>query len=243
ASDDMEVDQAISGPGAVVKNGLGTLTLTSKSYTGGTTVNAGMLVLSNFPNNYNDAAAYTLAGGALMMNYRSYNSGFTIALTADSSVGVDLLDNAEPRGVDTYSTIGTAGYKFTKIGQGVLRMGSGMNASTIDVAAGTLASLGGTAQPQTRWGTSPITVESGAISGSGAMLRAEDGGACPNVITLNGGDGTLFGSYTHQGALCSSSRNNGGSTTNFNIFTNTIILATDNSSIGSYFNTMFIYGN
>jgi autotransporter-associated beta strand protein len=119
-------------------------------------------------------------------------------------------------------------------------MGVGINASTIDVAAGTLASLGGTAQPQTRWGTSPITVENNLLDG--AMLRAEDGGVCPNVITLNGGDGTLTGSYTHQGALCSSSRNNGGSTTNFNIFTNTIILAAD-SSVGSYFNTMFISGN
>ena len=236
-SDDIAVTQTVSGPGAVVKNGLGTLTLSSKTYTGGTTVNAGLLVVSN------DSSSYIMSGGALMLNFRAYAAASTVALTADSSVGVDLLDNTEPRGVDTYSTFGTAGYKFTKIGQGVLRMGVGINASTIDVAAGTLASLGGTAQPQTRWGTSPITVESGAISGSGAMLRAEDGGVCPNVITLNGGDGTLFGSYTHQGALCSSSRNNGGSTTNFNIFTNTIILATDNSSIGSYFNTMFIYGN
>ena len=229
---DMEVDGAITGDtnGSLVKIGGGTLTLASKSYTGGTTVNAGLLVVSN------DNGGYTMSGGALMLNFRSYAAGVNIAMTADSSVGVDILDNAEPRGVDTYNTLGTAGFKFTKIGVGILRLGVGMNASTIDVAAGTLASLGGVAQPQTRWGTSPITVE------NGAMLRADDGGICPNLITLNGGDGTSVGSYTHQGVLCSGSRNNGGSTTNFNIFTNTIILAVD-SSIGSYFNTMFISGN
>jgi autotransporter-associated beta strand protein len=230
ASDDILVMGLVSGTGSLTKNGNGVLTLANRSYGGGTTVNGGLLVVSN------DNGGYTMSGGGLMLNFRTYFTQPTISFTADSSVGIDLLDNTEPRGVDCYSTIGTASYKFTKIGQGILRMNGSINASSIDVAAGTLASLGGTAQPQTKWGTSPITVE------NGAMLRADDGGVCPNVITLNGGDGTSAGSYTHEGALVSGSRNNGGSTTNYNIFTNTIILAAD-SSIGSYFNTMIISGN
>lgn len=231
ASDDIYVNANISGTGSLIKTGVGSLFLTNgvNSFSGGATINNGLLDI-------NTGGTFTMAGGALLLDYRSYYTAPTINFTADSAVGISLLDNAEPRGVDVYSTIGTAGFKFTKIGVGILRMVGSINASSIDVAEGTLGSLGGAAQPQTRWGTSPITVE------VGAMLRADDGGVCPNAITLMGGDGTTDGSYTHLGVLISSSRNNGASTTNYNIFTNTITLAND-STIGSYFNTMIISGN
>ncbi len=229
---DIEVSGALSGDAtsSLFKNGGGTLTVDNITTAGSVTVDGGLLVVSN--NNGN----YTMNGGSLLLNYLTYYTGMNVPFTADSSVGIDLSDNQEPRGVDAYGTFGTAGFKFTKIGQGILRMVGTLNASAIDVTAGTLGSLGGLTQPQTKWGTAPITVE------SGAMLRVDDGGVCPNAITLNGGDGTSTGGYTHLGALISSSRNNGASVTNFNIFTNTINLTTD-STIGSYYNTMIISGN
>ncbi len=236
SGNDIAVVGNVTGPGALIKTGAGTLTLSSIAHSGGTTVNGGLLVVSN--NNAN----YTMNGGSLLLNFRTYYTGMNVPFTADSSVGIDLLDNAEPRGVDAYGTFGSPGYQLTKIGQGILRIVGGINAGSIDVAEGTLGSLGGglggsaAAEPLHKWGTAPITVE------NGAMLRADDGGVVPNAITLNGGDGTSVGSYQHLGVLISSSRNNGASTTNFNYFTNTITLAAD-STVGSYFNKMFISGN
>jgi len=233
---DMEIDGTVSGTGALIKNGGATLTLANGSYSGGTWINGGLLVISNTTGNY------TNNGGGLMLNSRTYYNGLNVPFTADSSIGVDLLDNTEPVGFDAYGTLGSAGYKFTKIGQGLLRIVGVINASSIDVATGTLGSLGGgiggpvSVEPLHKLGTAPITVE------NGAMLRIDDGGVVANAITLNGGDGTSVGGSTHTGALRSSSRNNAGSTTNFNYFTNTITLASD-STIGAYYNTTFISGN
>ena len=235
---DIEVAGAVSGTGSLTKNGGGTLTLANGSYAGGTLIDGGLLVVSN------TTGAYTNNGGGLMLNFRTYYTGLNVPFTADSAVGVDLLDNAEPVGVDDAGTLGSSSYKLTKIGQGLLRIVQTgvINASTIDVAAGTLASLGGgiggsvSVEPLHKLGTSPITVE------NGAMLRIDDGGVVQNAITLNGGDGTSVGGSTHTGALRSSARNNGGSTTNFNYFTNTITLASS-STIGCYYNTTFISGD
>ncbi len=235
-ANDISIANTISGTGSLTKTGNGTLFLGTSSYSGGTVVNGGLLVVSNL------TGGYTMSGGGLMLNFRTYYTGLNLPFTADSSVGVDLLDNTEPVGVDDAGTIGTAGFKLTKIGQGLLRITGSINASSIDVANGTLGSLGGGlgggagVEPLTKLGTAPITVE------NGAMARFDDGGVCPNAITLNGGDGTSVGGVPHRGALISSARNNGGSTTNFNIFTNTITLAAD-STIGSYYNTMIISGN
>ncbi len=223
---------AVSGSYALTKIGAGTLTMGTGTYPGVTTVSNGLLVVSN------SIGTITLSGGSLMLNFRSYSSGLAgITFTADAAVGVDLLDNAEPRGVDTYSSFGADGFKMTKIGVGILRMGAGnIIASSIDVTAGTLASLGGSSMPATHWGTTNvITVE------NGATLRADDGGVCPNPIVLMGGDGTSDGSYTHQGVLVSGSRNNTANPTN-NIFVNTITLAGD-STIGSQYGNLILSGN
>ena len=236
SGNDILVLGAVTGNGSLTKNGNGTLTLASASHSGGTTVNAGRLVVSN------NIGTVTLSGGAYIMNFRSYFISPTISLTADSSIGIDLLDNTEPVGVDIYSTIGTAGYKLTKVGLGLIRMNGSINASSIDVAEGTLASLGGglggsvSVEPAHKLGTAPITVE------NGAMLRIDDGGVVGNAITLMGGTGTTSGGSANTGILRSSSRNNGGSTTNFNYFTNTITVMAD-STVGSYYNKMFISGN
>ena len=176
---DIEVAGAVSGTGSLTKNGGGTLTLANGSYTGGTWINGGLLVVSNA------TGAYTNNGGGLMLNFRTYYTGLNVPFTADSSVGIDLPDNAEPVGVDDAGTLGSASYKFTKIGQGLLRITGAINASSIDVAQGTLGSLGGgiggsvSVEPLHKLGTAPITVE------DGAMLRIDDGGVVPNAITLN----------------------------------------------------------
>lgn len=225
-TDDLQVIGGVSGTGSFNKIGGGTMFLSSASHSGGTTVSEGLLVISNNIGNI------TMAGGALKLNFRTFFINPTYTFTADSSVGIDLLDNTEPRGVDHYGNIGSAGYKVTKTGLGILRMVGNMPAGSINVAEGTLASLGGSSMANTHWGTGDITVE------NGATLRADDGGICPNNLFLNGGDGTSAGSYTHQGVLVSGSRNNAANPTN-NIFTGTITLNSD-STVGSQFGNMIV---
>lgn len=166
-------------PGSLTKLGTSTLILSNKTYTGGTTVSNGLLVVNN------DNGNYTMSGGSLNLNYGSYWSAPTIAFTTNSSVGTD---NGR---IDFAGSIGTAGYTWTKTGSGTMNMvywgadpTAVVKASAIDVAAGTLGCIinGGTIA---QWGSTnvPITVE------VGAALSVNDGNLAPNPITLQGGDG------------------------------------------------------
>lgn len=231
---DITVTGAVTGNGSLVKVGGGTLILSAKNHSGSTTITEGLLVVSN------DNGGFTLSGGSLLMNFRTYYMAPTLTMTADASIGISLPDDNEPRGLDMYGAINAGGFKFTKIGAGILRMAGGgiNNPSQIEVAEGILANLGPGTLPAgaARWGGTnvPISVA------YGATLRADDCTYVPNPITLNGGPGapTQNGSL---GSLVGGTRN-GNAANATNSFLNTITLNTD-STVGVASGVLVISGN
>ena len=222
---DFMSDGGISGSGSLVKLGGGVLTLTNKSYSGGSTVNAGLLVAQN------DNGGYTMSGGSLLLDFGSFYSGPTIAFTADASVGTTA------RGYDRYDyagQIGSPGFKWTVIGTGrfqVIRNAeNGFLGSAIIVASGATLSDD---KPVTGLGGAnvPITVEDGGTFGK------YNGWTVPNPVTLNGvgvgGQGALTANYQ--------SYQDPATVTNVAVFTNTINLATD-STIGVHYGSLVLAG-
>jgi autotransporter-associated beta strand protein len=178
---------------ALTKTGSGTLTLSgSNSYTGGTTVSAGILRAGSagaFVNN----TAYTVNGGTLDLN------GF--ALTASSLAGTGgtvALGSAtltvNQAGTTTYAGAisGTGG--FTKTGTGTLVL-TGANTYT----GGTTLAAGGLGlQSDAALGTGTL-----AVTGAGSAVTYASGVAIGNAVNLQadlvmnvGG-----GSATQQGGV------------------------------------------
>ena len=226
AGSDLLLDALISGSGAVLALGPNNLVLSNRSYTGGTIISNGMVIVAN------DQGPYTMSGGSLKLNYGSYWSAPSITFTTNSSVGTDAGR------LDFAGNIGSPGFTWTKIGSGTINCvywasdpTSVVKASAIDVAEGTLGSVvnGGTI---VQWGgpTVPITVE------MGASLEANDGVSVPNAITLMGGSGA-----NNNGVLFAG-RVNAGSSAVTNSFSNTITLAGD-STIGTFGGALALLGN
>lgn len=222
---DVTVGGTISGAGSLTKLGTSSLILSNKTYTGGTTVSNGLLVVNS------DNGNYTMSGGSLKLNYDSFWSGPTVAFTTNSSVGTD---NGR---IDFAGSIGSPGYTWTKTGLGTMNMvywdpdpTAVVKASAIDVAEGTLGCIinGGTIA---QWGSTnvPITVE------VGAGLAVCDGNYAPNSIVLQGGDGG------GRGALRSDNVN-GKSANLTNTVGNNVTLNAD-STIGTFGGIFIISGN
>ena len=232
AAGDLSVTAAVSGTGPLIKTGAGTLTLASTSYSGGTTVSNGLLVVKNGNGNY------TMSGGSLMLDFKTYSTGFNVPFTTNATVGVNPADNGEPNGIDFYSgTIGSTGFTWTKNGVGMLRMfGGAVGASAIDIAEGTLDAWGDSTSPKlTPFGgaTVPINVA------YGATLMLDANSVCPNPITLNGGTGAP-GQNNNRGSITAGNRN--GPSVNINSVTNTVTLAAD-SMVGVPVGSLVMSGN
>jgi autotransporter-associated beta strand protein len=131
----------IGGTGQLVKNGLGSLTIVnSNGYTGGTTLNSGLLVLNN--NNAVGSGLLTITGGTLDStafgitlpnNAQNWNGDFTFngsqnlnlgsgAVTLGSSRTVTV--NANALTVNGAISDGGNGYSLTKAGPGSLMLGA-----------------------------------------------------------------------------------------------------------------------
>lgn len=223
---DVTIGGTISGSGgALTKLGAGTLILSNKTYTGGTTISNGLLVVNN------DNGGYTLSGGALKLNYFSYWSGPNVAFNADARVGTDASR------LDFAGSIGAAGYTWTKIGSGTMNMvywgadpTAVVKASAIRVAEGTLGTVvnGG---PIAQLGSTNVSI----VVSNGAALSLNDGAIAPNSsITLEGGVGT------GRGALLSGQVNAGINVTN--IFTGNITLLSE-TTIGTFGGQLILAGN
>jgi len=224
----------ISGTGPVTVNGAtggGTLTVSNKTYSGGTIVNSGATMEV-----WNDNGSYTLAGGSLLLNYGSFYSGPSFAFTADSSLGVNVAGNYSGYGrYDCYGNIGSSGFKWTVIGNGRFQLAGGANhllASSTEVTAPAVLSDINTGNATiSSLGTNLITVD------NGAALRKNNGGIVQNPIVLNGGDGP-----DHTGALVANQEAYSGQAGyTVSTFTGNITLNSD-TSVGAQISSGNSYG-
>jgi fibronectin-binding autotransporter adhesin len=128
---------------ALVKAGTGTLTLSgSSNYTGGTTINAGTLQITNAANLGDPTSVATLAGGTLQ-SLASFATSRIFSITGSSNIQIDSGIAYEIDGAINGATVG----QLNKTGAGTLVLGGGAGTFTGEtvIRAGTLVISNGTA--------------------------------------------------------------------------------------------------
>ena len=162
----------ISGTGSFTKAGAATLTLSSaNTYTGGTAVSGGALVLVG-GSALADSGAVNVNGGTLMLN--AAETVGAVTLTSGTISGSVLTGSSYAvQNGSVSAVLAGSGITLSKTGAGTVTL-SGVNTYTgaTSVGAGTLSVNGSTAAG------SAVTVTGGTLSGTGTV-----GGA----LTLNGG--------------------------------------------------------
>jgi len=182
----------ISGAGALVKNGTGTLTLSqNNTYTGATRINAGTLALSA-NNRIADTSAVTVAVGATFNLANRTETVGSIAGAGDITLGSGTLAAGANNTSTTFSGAisGTGG--LTKQGTGTLTLsGTNTHTGTTTVSGGRLRLAGGSAIADT--GTVSLANTAGVtldLNGTSETIGAlTGGGATGGNVTL--GAGTL----------------------------------------------------
>jgi fibronectin-binding autotransporter adhesin len=194
----------VSGSGALVKIGTGTLTLSGTSnYTGATDVNAGTLQ-AGAVNAFAPSSAFTVASGATL-DLNSFNQTIgSLAGSGGVTLGTATLTTGNDDTSTTYAgTIGGMG-SLVKIGSGTLTLsGTSSYTGATDVNAGTLQAGAANAFA----GSSAFTVVSGAVldlnsfnqvigslSGAGDVALGTATLTTGNDNTSTLYSGTIFGS-------------------------------------------------
>jgi autotransporter-associated beta strand protein len=138
----------IGGTGSLTKSGTSALTLsTVDTYTGGTTVNAGSLIVSNTSGSATGTGAVTLNGGILASGTTGSISGNVIAGAASHTIA--------PGGVGTVGSLTIGGLTSTNLTTLNFDLGTGtgeitngdrltLGAQTVSIGSGTLMTFGGT---------------------------------------------------------------------------------------------------
>jgi autotransporter-associated beta strand protein len=137
-SDAVALVNAISGSGAVVKLGNGTLTLAgNNTYAGGTTVNAGALEVADNANLGATVGAVTLNGGTLRAT-----AGFTTSRNIVLGAGGGTIDTGA--NILTAQGVMSGAGNLTKSGLGELRLsGASTHTGTTTIAQGAIFLSGG----------------------------------------------------------------------------------------------------
>jgi autotransporter-associated beta strand protein len=207
----LRLSGVVSGTGALVKNGAGTLTLASaNTYSGGTTVNAGFLALANTANDYfgtgqviiNSPAQLSLNGNGNLPNAFTFNG---VMVVNGNSFSANLNGPVTLTGTTTFD-LGTTGNMriggnvsgpggLTKIGTGLgplVLSGTNTYTGPTTVTAGTLRC------------DNPNALGSGALSiASGATVNLNfTGGASVSNLTIAGVimPNGIYGSTTNSSA-------------------------------------------
>ncbi|MGY0556947.1 autotransporter-associated beta strand repeat-containing protein [Lysobacter sp. A421] len=209
-SDDVAFIDAISGGGAVVKQGVGALTLGgANSYAGGTTIEDGTLRISSDANLGAASGALVFEGGTLNTT-ADIASGRDATLVATGTVLTDAgttfalggtvagAGGLAKSGAGTLVLTGTNTYSGgTTIGAGLLQVGNGGTTGSITgnvINDGTLA-----------FNRSNDLAFAGVVSGSGTLVKQGGG-----VLTLGGTNGYTGGTTIEDGTLRISSDANLG---------------------------------
>ena len=194
-------DGVISGNGRVEKNGVGTLTLTNaNTYTGGTTIQQGTLVIGAGGTTGSIVGNVTNTG-TLAFN-RSDNTSFAGLISGSGSLIKSGSNTLTLTGANSYTGV-------TTIQGGTLQIGNGGTTGSI---AGNVANAGNLV-----FNRSDSSIFAGAISGNGNLTKlgagtltftganTYTGGTTLSSGTLqigNGGTtGTLAGNVANAGAL------------------------------------------
>jgi autotransporter-associated beta strand protein len=198
----LTVGGAISGAFGITKAGPGRLHLTgSNSYTGGTTVSAGILSLGGAGGTelgtVSGAGVLTLNGGAVNFgSYTAYTLGglagsASLALTNDSAASLALTVGNGAGYSSAYSGVLSGGGSLTKAGSGGFTL-SGASSYTggTSVEGGSLLLSGGS----NRLSTSGSITASGGVLDLGGFSQSTSG-----TVTISGGtvrNGTLASSLS-----------------------------------------------
>jgi fibronectin-binding autotransporter adhesin len=207
---------AISGSGAVVQLGNGTLALTAtnNSYSGGTTVSAGALSITTtgaLPG-WNAANRYSVAPGAMLIvtNGVSDASVGAMIATGNFQAGATLGFDTSSAGRTVASNIADSGgaLGITKLGANQLNLtGNNSFSGPIAVSAGTLQTGSATAL-----GSNPTVSISGGVldlngqvstlnqlAGTGGTLL--DNASTAAILTVNQSANTTFAGVLNDGAM------------------------------------------
>ena len=206
---------AITGDGSVVKAGTNTLTLSgSSTYTGGTTLSAGVLTISQDGNLGAASGGLTFGAGTLKVANASFSSARTLTLTGSGTVEIDT-------GTTTLSGVISGGGGLTKSGSGTLIL-SGANTYTggTTVSSGTLQGNSTSLQGNILNNafvlfnqTAALGTYAGVLSGSGSLTKTGlqtlilsgantySGGTAVIEGTLQGDATSLQGNIINNAAL------------------------------------------
>ncbi len=223
-------DGAITGTGGLVKQGNGTLTLNgANSYTGGTTLNAGILQLGT-TDTLATTGALTVNGGTLEIN------GFSQTVASLSGAGgtINLINNqltVNNSEVATFAGAITGSDRLTKTGTGTLVL-SGANTfsgltlvndgvlvvngsigGNLIVNGGTLqgtgtlrtVTVGGTIAPGNSIGTLTVTNNYTQLVGSTYQVEVNSAGQSDRIVVA--GTASLAGTLAVQAAAGTYARN------------------------------------
>ena len=199
----------IVGAASLTKTGTGTLTLSNpNSYSGGTTVNAGNLTITNGNAGLPAGRVIVNAGGSIQFaqtgegNRNLSGSNFYIAGSGDVGEGAifvtanaSTLSDVQIGNVTLTADATIAAYDGTGLNSGI-HYGEGANGTSLNLNGHTLTFIGGNNVEEAIFASNYITGQGTISVASGANLRL-NGGASQNwtsgVLVLN--PGAQFATY------------------------------------------------